>query len=389
MGGAGRCPAPASRSGRRREPGAALPRARLPAVRLRGRASAASGSRRHPHPARRHRAGRSPLRQPGAVPRGRGQQRQRAPTAGITRAPACPMPPHGWARNVYWQIDRSWTRASLTAVVVPHPGFRLGFPFDFELRMTYRLEPAALVLDTEIKNTGGEPFPYALGFHPYLRAPLGAAPAGRARALPGARARGHAPDHAPTAGGRSPARPRRARTIAGHRRRAARLGGAGRDRGARRWRWRIPTAGLAARVSVEGSEQSLPGLGDLERGARRALRLPRALDRRPQRPQPAGHAHAGRGRHPPLPDDAVGAGAVATGRARDGARRCCRSCWAAGDASPLAAGGAGDRAAGDRRRAAGVPLRSRALPGARWWSRGPRRRARRPSCASSTARSWR
>ena len=93
-----------------------------------------------------------------------------------------PMPPHGWARNVYWQIEQQ-DAASLTAVVVPHPGFRLGFPFDFEMQMTYRLEPSALVLETVIKNLGNEPFPYALGFHPYLRAPLGAAAGARARCL--------------------------------------------------------------------------------------------------------------------------------------------------------------------------------------------------------------
>ena len=82
-----------------------------------------------------------------------------------------PMPQHGWARNVYWQIQEC-TDASVTAAMVPHPGFKLGFPFDFDLRMTYRIEGATLVIETAIHNGGEKPFPYALGFHPYLKLPL-------------------------------------------------------------------------------------------------------------------------------------------------------------------------------------------------------------------------
>ncbi len=86
---------------------------------------------------------------------------------------ALAMPPHGWARNVYWQITEQ-TESALTAVCLPNPGFRLGFPFDFELRLRYRFEAGALVAETTIANTGQAAFPYALGFHPYLHAPLGA-----------------------------------------------------------------------------------------------------------------------------------------------------------------------------------------------------------------------
>jgi galactose mutarotase-like enzyme len=84
---------------------------------------------------------------------------------------ALPMPPHGWARNVYWQLERI-EAASLTTLLVPHPGFRLGFPFDFELRLSYQLQAGALVLTSTLVNTGPSAFPYAYGFHPYLRAPI-------------------------------------------------------------------------------------------------------------------------------------------------------------------------------------------------------------------------
>jgi galactose mutarotase-like enzyme len=167
-----------------------------------------------------------------------------------------PMPPHGWARNVYWQIDRLEARV-LSAVVLPHPGFRLGFPFDFQVRMTYTLEPNGLVLDTEIKNTGGEAFPYALGFHPYLRAPLGASPS------PGARERCLVRVPAATRlttgdGWRTITRaPEAARAIAAS---AAELPGSVvlDGTGAQSLEVEDPDSGLAARVSVEGSEQSFP-----------------------------------------------------------------------------------------------------------------------------------
>src|SRR5579872_6534787 len=64
-----------------------------------------------------------------------------------------PMPPHGWARNVYWQVERM-AADNLTALLVPNAGLRAGFPFDFELRLTYRLHAGALVLDAALANTG-------------------------------------------------------------------------------------------------------------------------------------------------------------------------------------------------------------------------------------------
>ncbi|HEY0709705.1 MAG TPA: hypothetical protein VGG33_23030 [Polyangia bacterium] len=89
---------------------------------------------------------------------------------------ALPMPPHGWARNVYWQVTEI-TPQSVTAVCLPNPGFKLAFPFDFELRVRNHLSDGVLVTETTISNTGKTAFPYALGFHPYLNAPLG--PGGR------------------------------------------------------------------------------------------------------------------------------------------------------------------------------------------------------------------
>lgn len=82
-----------------------------------------------------------------------------------------PMPQHGWARDAYWHVETKDAR-SVTGVLVPPTGVRLGFPFPFELRLRYALESGALVLATELSNRGDAPFPYALGFHPYLLAPV-------------------------------------------------------------------------------------------------------------------------------------------------------------------------------------------------------------------------
>jgi galactose mutarotase-like enzyme len=163
-----------------------------------------------------------------------------------------PMPMHGWARNVYWQIEQLDAK-SLTAVVVPNPGFKLGFPFDFELQMTYRLEPAGLVLESTLRNLGSEPFPYALGFHPYLRAPLGGGERGPClvRAPAGVRLK--------TADGW--------KTITRSREEARIILATAEELAASvvlaetataALEVEDPTSGLAARVSVAASEQSFP-----------------------------------------------------------------------------------------------------------------------------------
>jgi len=88
-----------------------------------------------------------------------------------------PMPQHGLARDAYWHVE-AFDDQSITGVLAPTTGIRAGFPFSFELRLRYALAGTALVFTAELANRGDEPFPYAFGLHPYLRAPLGDA-AGR------------------------------------------------------------------------------------------------------------------------------------------------------------------------------------------------------------------
>jgi galactose mutarotase-like enzyme len=93
------------------------------------------------------------------------------------------MGTHGWVRDLYWHVVDGDAR-SITALVTPTMNARIAFPFDFELRLRYALSGPALTLDTTITNTGGVPFPYALGFHPYLRAPISGKREGCKIALP-------------------------------------------------------------------------------------------------------------------------------------------------------------------------------------------------------------
>jgi galactose mutarotase-like enzyme len=162
------------------------------------------------------------------------------------------MQQHGWARDLYWQVEAADAR-SVTGVLVPTNGMRVAFPFPFTLRLRYSLEGRTLALDTTLANTGQTSFPYALGFHPYLRAPLGAG--GRERCqveLPGG-VRLQSPDSWRTLT-RGPAS---ARTVLAT---DAELPGSIvlAETGARALEVQDPAAGLATRVSVEDSEQTFP-----------------------------------------------------------------------------------------------------------------------------------
>ncbi len=163
------------------------------------------------------------------------------------------MPPHGWARNVYWQVEQLEAN-KVTAVVVPNPGFGLAFPFDFQLRMTYGLADGVLSLDTVLQNVGVAPFPYALGFHPYLRAPLG--PGGTSqtcRVAAPAGVRLTSPDGWRTV--KRAASPGRVLSLDD----ADLMGSIVlADTGARGLEVHDPASQLATRVSTEGSEQSFP-----------------------------------------------------------------------------------------------------------------------------------
>jgi galactose mutarotase-like enzyme len=163
------------------------------------------------------------------------------------------MPQHGWARIICWQVVEQDAR-SVTGVLAPTNWMKLVYPFDFELRLTYALERGALALTSTLTNRGAEPFPYMLGFHPYLRAPLTdggrrdackvALPAGvQLSSADGWRTITRPPAEARTVSADAPQQPGSILLA---------------ETGASALEVVDEQARLATRVSVEGSEQSFP-----------------------------------------------------------------------------------------------------------------------------------
>jgi galactose mutarotase-like enzyme len=162
------------------------------------------------------------------------------------------MQQHGWARDLYWQVEAADAR-SVTGLLVPTSGMRAAFPFPFTLRLRYAVERRTLTLDATLANTGPTAFPYALGFHPYLRAPLEGGTRDACRvSLPGG-TRLSTPDNWRTLTP-SPTAPRTVLATEGELPGSIVLS----ETGSRALEVEDQAARLATQVSWEGSEQSFP-----------------------------------------------------------------------------------------------------------------------------------
>ncbi len=69
---------------------------------------------------------------------------------------------HGFARNLPWSVEGSTLTLESSAQT------RVQFPWDFCYRLTIKLQDATLRLGIAVVNTGDEPLPFGLGFHPYF-----------------------------------------------------------------------------------------------------------------------------------------------------------------------------------------------------------------------------
>ena len=86
------------------------------------------------------------------------------------------MPIHGFAYGQPWQILAS-TADSAELGLLSGPRTRDLFPFEFDLRVKYKLAANKLVTEVTVTNLGGllaevPRMPVALGWHPYFRLPL-------------------------------------------------------------------------------------------------------------------------------------------------------------------------------------------------------------------------
>ncbi|MEO6079485.1 MAG: aldose 1-epimerase family protein [Steroidobacteraceae bacterium] len=87
------------------------------------------------------------------------------------------LPRHGFARGCRFEVVRNTERAALFRLTSDAATLQV-YPFAFELDVAFRLDANALVVEAGVRNTGSEPMPASLGFHPAFRWPL---PNGHAR----------------------------------------------------------------------------------------------------------------------------------------------------------------------------------------------------------------
>ena len=84
---------------------------------------------------------------------------------------------HGFARRSEFELlDRASDAVTLRLSASPQT--QAAYPFDFELRLSFRLEGATLTLAATIANRGDRDMPASFGFHPAFAWPL---PYGRPR----------------------------------------------------------------------------------------------------------------------------------------------------------------------------------------------------------------
>ena len=80
------------------------------------------------------------------------------------------MKNHGVARTSAWEVvgTSSENDASITLALRSNAETTAAFPFEFELRFTYRLKDGVLTVEQRYENKSGEPMPMVAGFHPYF-----------------------------------------------------------------------------------------------------------------------------------------------------------------------------------------------------------------------------
>ncbi|CAM3754978.1 aldose epimerase [Cohnella lubricantis] len=77
---------------------------------------------------------------------------------------------HGVSRTEVWEVaeQNKDGEASLTVVQRSDETTLAAYPFEFELRFTYRLKNGNLTIDQSYRNLSDRPMPVQAGFHPYF-----------------------------------------------------------------------------------------------------------------------------------------------------------------------------------------------------------------------------
>ena len=78
---------------------------------------------------------------------------------------------HGFARQSTFELQ-SASASSITLVLRSNAEIRENYPFDFELKITYKLENNAILMSFGVKNTDNKELIFAVGAHPAFNVPL-------------------------------------------------------------------------------------------------------------------------------------------------------------------------------------------------------------------------
>lgn len=81
------------------------------------------------------------------------------------------LPRHGFARDHVFQVSDQ-TSTSVTFMLSGTEDFLNLYPFKFELRLNYKLERNAFVVQYEVENKGTDEMFFSIGAHPAFKVPL-------------------------------------------------------------------------------------------------------------------------------------------------------------------------------------------------------------------------
>lgn len=81
------------------------------------------------------------------------------------------MSQHGFARRSRFALLKA-DQTACTHVLTPTEAIRAVYPPDFRLELTHSLQGNTLSVTATVTNTGPDPLPFGLGFHPAFRWPL-------------------------------------------------------------------------------------------------------------------------------------------------------------------------------------------------------------------------
>lgn len=83
------------------------------------------------------------------------------------------MKQHGFARNLSWDVldtNAQENQASISLELKSSAATLTQYPFEFSVKLTYKITPNALIIDQKYENFSKEKMPFYAGFHPYFLA---------------------------------------------------------------------------------------------------------------------------------------------------------------------------------------------------------------------------